>query len=124
MDSGERRFDMSGEKGSPLPDTNVVFYQTEEGNARIQVRLHDGTAWLNKRMMAELYQVAVQTINEHILNIYNDRELFPEATIRKFRIVQTEGNRQVERLLDFLLRDRLRPEVGHGGGHDADGRPR
>jgi len=101
MDSGERRFDMSGEKGSPLPDTNVVFYQTEEGTARIQVRLHDGTAWLNQRMMAELYQVAVQTINEHILNIYNDRELFPEATIRKFRIVQTEGNRQVERLLDF-----------------------
>jgi hypothetical protein len=96
---------MSGEKGSPLPDTNVVFYQTEEGNARIQVRLHDGTAWLNQRMMAELYQVAVQTINEHVLNIYNDRELFPEATIRKFRIVQTEGNRQIERLLDFYNLD-------------------
>ena len=96
---------MSGEKGSPLPDTNVVFYQTEEGTARIQVRLHDGTAWLNQRMMAELYQVAVQTINEHVLNIYNDRELFPEATIRKFRIVQTEGNRQIERLLDFYNLD-------------------
>ena len=96
---------MSGEKGSPLPDTNVVFYQTEEGTARIQVRLHDGTAWLNQRMMAELYQVAVQTINEHILNIYNDRELFPEATIRKFRIVQTEGSRQIERLLDFYNLD-------------------
>jgi hypothetical protein len=96
---------MSGKKGSPLPDTNVVFYQTEEGTARIQVRLHDGTVWLSQRMMAELYQVAVQTINEHILNIYNDRELFPEATIRKFRIVQTEGNRQIERLLDFYNLD-------------------
>lgn len=96
---------MSGEKSTPLPDTNVVFYQTEEGAARIQVRLHDGTAWLNQRMMAELYQVAVQTINEHILNIYNDQELFPEATIRKFRIVQTEGNRQIERLLDFYNLD-------------------
>lgn len=81
------------------------FYQTEEGAGRIQVRLHDGTAWLNQRMMAELYQVAVQTINEHILNIYNDRELFPEATIRKFRIVQTEGSRQIERLLDFYNLD-------------------
>jgi hypothetical protein len=51
------------------------------------------------------YQVAVQTINEHVLNIYNDRELFPEATIRKFRIVQTEGSRQIERLIDFYNLD-------------------
>ena len=93
---------MSGEKGSPLPDTNVVFYQTEEGTARIQVRLHDGIAWLNQRMMAELYQVAVQTINEHVLNIYNDRELFPEATIRKFRIVQTEGTAKSSGSLIFI----------------------
>ena len=98
---------MSGEKGSPLPDTNVVFYQTEEGNARIQVRLHDGTAWLNQRMMAELYQVAVQTINEHVLNIYNDRELFPEATIRKFRIVQKEGSRKVAREVEHYNLDAI-----------------
>ena len=95
---------MSGEKGSPLPDTDVVFYQTEEGTARIQVRLHDGTAWLNQRMMAELYQVAVQTINEHILNIYNDTRISSRGNYQKFRIVQTEGNRQVERLLIFKSR--------------------
>lgn len=96
---------MSGESGTPLPETDIVFYQTREGAARIQVRLHDGTAWLNQRMLAELYQVAVPTINQHISNIYNDHELSPEATIRKFLIVQTEGNRQIERLLDFYNLD-------------------
>ena len=45
-------------------------------------------------MMAELFQKDVRTINEHIRNIYSEGELAPEATIRKFRIVQTEGTRQ------------------------------
>lgn len=70
-------------KGSPLPDTDIVFYQKEDGGTRIQVRMHDGTARLNQRMMAELYQVSVPAINQHISNIYNDRELSSEATIRK-----------------------------------------
>ncbi len=51
--------------------------------------------------MAELYQVSTRTIREHIINIYSDHEQIPEATIRKFRLVQTEGIRQVERLVDF-----------------------
>jgi hypothetical protein len=96
---------MKNERATPAPDTNIILYQMEDGASRIQVTLHDGTVWLNQRMMAELYQVAVPTINEHISNIYNDYELFPEATIRKFLIVQTEGSRQIERLLDFYNLD-------------------
>jgi hypothetical protein len=96
---------MKNESATPVPDTNIILYQMEDGVSRIQVTLHDGTVWLNQRMMAELYQVAVPTINEHISNIYNDHELFPEATIRKFLIVQTEGSRQIERLLDFYNLD-------------------
>lgn len=96
---------MNGEKATPVPDTSIILYQMEDGASRIQVTLHDRTVWLNQRMMAELYQVAVPTINEHISNIYNEHELFPEATIRKFLIVQTEGNRQIERLLDFYNLD-------------------
>jgi hypothetical protein len=96
-----RAIDMSGKEGAAAPDTGIIFYQTEDGKSRIQVRLQDGTVWLNQRLLAELYQVAVPTINEHISTIYNDHELSPEATIRKFLIVQTEGTRRVERLVDF-----------------------
>jgi hypothetical protein len=92
---------MSGKESAAAQDTGIIFYQAEDGKSRIQVRLQDGTVWLNQRLLAELYQVAVPTINEHISTIYNDHELSPEATIRKFLIVQTEGIRQVERLVDF-----------------------
>jgi hypothetical protein len=85
----------------------MLFYQTEDGQSRIQVRLHDETVWLSQRLLAELYQVAVPTINLHISTIYSDHELTPEATIRKFRIVQTEGSRQVERLVDFYNLDMI-----------------
>lgn len=79
----------------------MLFCQTEDGQSRIQVRLQDGTVWLSQRLLAELYQVSTRTISEHIINIYSDHELSPDATIRKFRLVQTEGSRQVERLVDF-----------------------
>lgn len=98
---------MSDDQGTLLPDTAIIFYQTEDGKSRIQVRLQDGTVWLNQRLLAELYQVAVPTINEHISTIYGDRELSPDATIRKFLIVQTEGSRQVERLVDFYNLDMI-----------------
>ena len=72
---------MNSEQGIPAPESNILLYQTEDGVARIQVRLHDGTVWLNQRLMAELYQVAAHTISEHISTIYDDHELSPEATI-------------------------------------------
>lgn len=78
----------------------LLFYQTEDGQNRIQLRLHDGTVWLTQKQLSDLYQVSVKTVNEHLVNIYDDSELSPEATIRKFRIVQIEGNRQVSRLVD------------------------
>ena len=98
---------MSDKEGVPAPDTGIVFYQTEDGKSRIQVRLQDGTVWLSQRLLAELYQVSVRTISEHIINIYSDHEQSPEATIRKFRIVQTEGSRRVERLVDFYSLDMI-----------------
>lgn len=68
----------------------------EEENA-IEMRYEDENIWLTQKMMAALYDVALPTINEHIKKIYADSELEEEATIRKFRIVQTEGNREVSR---------------------------
>ena len=63
----------------------------------IEMRYEDENIWLTQKMMATLYDVDVRTINEHIKKIYSDSELEEESTIRNFRIVQTEGTRQVTR---------------------------
>lgn len=63
----------------------------------IEMRYEDENIWLTQKMMAQLYDVSLPTINEHIKKIYGDSELAESATIRKFRIVQTEGSRQVSR---------------------------
>jgi hypothetical protein len=80
--------------------SEIVLYQTEDEQTRIEVRLDGGTVWLSQRMLSDLYQVSVPTINEHLGNIYSEKELEPGATIRKFRIVQTEGGRAVTRMVD------------------------
>ena len=63
----------------------------------IEMRYEDENIWLTQKMMATLYDVNVRTINEHIKKIYSDSELEEDSTIRNFRIVQTEGSRQVSR---------------------------
>lgn len=84
---------------APQPPVGQILIY-EDGGLNLQVRLDGQTVWLTQRLMADLYQVSVPTINEHLANIYNEGELNAEATIRKFRIVQTEGARQVQRNLD------------------------
>jgi len=93
------------ERHSPPPGSEIVFYEMEDGRSRIQVRLDQGMVWLSQRLLAELYQVSVPTINEHLGNIFEEGEAQPTATIRKFRMVQTEGNREVSRLVDFYNLD-------------------
>lgn len=63
----------------------------------MEMRYEDENIWLTQKMMAQLYDVSLPTINEHIKKIYGDSELAESVTIRKFRIVQTEGSRQVSR---------------------------
>ncbi len=70
---------------------------TGDTNESMEMRYKDENIWLTQKMMAQLYNVSLPTINEHIKKIYGDRELTESATIRKFRIVQTEGSRQVSR---------------------------
>ena len=60
-----------------------------------EMRYEDENVWLTQRMMAALCDVDVRTINEHIIKVFDDGELSESATIRKFRIVQSEGNRKV-----------------------------
>lgn len=72
---------------------------TGESDVSFEMRYKDENIWLTQKMMAVLYDVSLPTINEHIKKIYADRELTEEATIRKFRIVQEEGTRKVNREL-------------------------
>jgi len=81
--------------------SEILIYQTDDGKTRIEVRLENEKVWLRQKLMAELFQVSVPTVNEHIRNLYDEGELQPAPTIRKFRIVQTEGSRQVSRDVDF-----------------------
>lgn len=69
----------------------------------IEMCYEDENIWLTQKMMATLYDVDVRTINEHIKKIYSDSELEEEATIRKFRIVQTEGSRQVTAIRNITI---------------------
>ena len=85
----------------------IVIYQTEDGHTKIDVRFVDETVWLTQQQMAELFQSSRTNIVEHIRNIYEEDELTEEATCRKFRQVQTEGNRQVTRALPFYNLDMI-----------------
>jgi len=81
----------------PAPASEIVLYQTEDGQTRIQCCFQDGTMWLTQRLIGDLFQVTVPTVSEHLAGIYAEGELDRPATIRQFRIVQTEGSRQVAR---------------------------
>jgi hypothetical protein len=85
----------------------ILLFEGGDGRPKIQVRFEEQSVWLSQRSIAELYQVSVKTANEHLVNIYAEGELESEATIRKFRIVQTEGSRQVERLVDHYSLDAI-----------------
>ncbi|MBP1970161.1 hypothetical protein J2Z83_002279 [Virgibacillus natechei] len=82
-------------------ETDILIYQTEDGNTKIDVRLENETVWMTQKAIAELFQKGVNTINEHIKNIYAEGELHESASIRKNRIVQTEGKREIEREVSF-----------------------
>jgi len=85
----------------------MVLYQTADGRTRVQCRFEDETIWLTQRLMAELFQKDVRTINEHLLNIYEEGEIEREATIRKFRIVRREGQREVARDIEHYSLDAI-----------------
>ena len=89
------------------PGSEIVLYKTEDGRTRIQCRFEGETLWLTQKLISELFQVSVKTVNEHLGNIYSELELAPEATIRNFQIVQTEGSRMVTRNIDHYNLDAI-----------------
>jgi len=85
----------------------ILLYQTETGDIRIETRLQDETVWLTQPLMAELYQTTQQNISQHIQNIYEEGELQQEATHKKFLSVRQEGKRQVQRNLEYYNLDMI-----------------
>ena len=80
-----------------LKQGEVIIYQTEDGDTKIDVRFVDETVWLTQLQLVDLFQSSKSNISEHINNIYAEGELDKESTVRKFRTVQLEGSREVER---------------------------
>jgi hypothetical protein len=85
---------------NPEPQSSLILYQTEDGRTRIQCRFENETVWLTQALMAELFQIGVNTVNHHLKEIYDQGELPREATIRQYRIVRSEGRREVAREIE------------------------
>ncbi len=86
-------------------EDKIIIYNTADGHTKIDVRLENDTVWLSQKQMAQLFDKDMRTISEHIKNIFNDGELDKDSTIRNFRIVQTEGNRAIERNIEHCNLD-------------------
>lgn len=85
----------------------IILYQADGRNVPVQVSYWANTFWMPQKNMAELFGVDVRTISEHLKNIYETAELQPDSTIRNFRIVRQEGNRQVARDIAFYNLDAI-----------------
>jgi hypothetical protein len=93
--------------GSEQAKGQFLVYQTEDGKLKLDVRFEDESVWLTQPLMADLFQTTQQNISQHILSIYEEEELVPEATHKKFLSVRLEGKRQVKRRLDYYNLDMI-----------------
>lgn len=98
---------MNGKKLIRNSTAEFLIFTGQAGEQSIEARYEDETLWLSQKLMAELFGVDVRTVSEHLKNIFASHELAPEATIRKFRIVQQEGQREVSRAVDFYNLDAI-----------------
>jgi len=88
-------------------DGELIFYQTPAGAVRVEVLYELETFWMNQKRIAELFGVEIHTVSYHLKEIYGSGELTPEATLRRIRRVQTEGNREVSREIEFYNLDAI-----------------
>lgn len=87
--------------------SEFLIFTAQAGEQSIEARYEDETIWLSQKLMATLFDVEVNTINYHLKEIFKSGELDENPTIRKFRIVQMEGNREVSREVDFYNLDAI-----------------
>lgn len=110
-------------RDEPVPQSEIILCQTEDGRTRIQCRFENETAWLTQKLMAEPFQIGVGTVNHNFKAIFAERELQAGATIRHCRIVQADGARQiarkVEAVADSVIRE-FRIAAAHGTIENAN----
>lgn len=87
--------------------SNIFIYQNENGNIKVDVRFEDGSVWLSQAQICELFGKAKSTISEHIKAIFEEGEVDSSSTVRNYRTVQMEGNREVARDVDFYNLDMI-----------------
>jgi len=80
-----------------INENKIVIYQTKSGTLELRGDVKSETIWATQAQIANAFNVNVRTINEHLINIFKTKELVEKSTIRNFRIVQKEGNRNIER---------------------------
>lgn len=85
--------------------SNILIYQTTDGVTKIETRLLDDTVWLTQAQICELFQKSKSTISEHVKHIFEEGELEENTTVRNFRTVQIEGNKEIERNKDYYNLD-------------------
>lgn len=88
-----------------MSNSEILLYQTEDGQTKIDVRLEEETVWLSQVQMAELFQTTKQNISLHIKNIFEEGELYKISTVKDYLTVQTEGKREVQRNLKIYNLD-------------------
>ncbi|WFN33468.1 virulence RhuM family protein [Methanogenium sp. S4BF] len=89
------------------PKGHILIYQSKDETFRLDVRFEDESVWLTQQQMAELFQTTKQNISLHIKNIYSESELLPQATVKEYLTVQTEGAREVKRTIDYYNLDMI-----------------
>ena len=91
-----------------IQEHEIVLYQVEDTNICVNVVFKDETFWMTQKAMAELFDVNVPAISKHLSNIFEEGELFKEATVSKMEIVQTEGNREIQLALGIVKTDTIK----------------
>ena len=89
----------------PGRETEFLLYQGEDGRTRVEVRFEGETAWLSLGQMAELFQRDKSVISRHVANVFDEEELAREGTVAYFATVQREGDREVNREIEFYNLD-------------------
>ena len=107
---------MSAVVPATSPGGQVVVYETEGGETRVDVRFERETVWLTQRQMADLFETSTDNVSLHLNNVFSARELEREATTEDFSVVRTEGSRRVRRT---LTEDNLAATISVGSRIDS-----
>lgn len=86
-------------------ENQVVIYQAADGSAQLEVKFEQETVWLNRQQLSVLFDRDIKTIGKHLTNVFREKELDRQSTVANFAIVQTEGNRLIERKIEFYNLD-------------------